>query len=632
MRCSFILALLLAFPADAMVLRYSFRAQDSSADPTAIIPTYYVATLTSELTGVSGARKGDIGFSKQSNVLYYHDGTAWQATGSGGSGGAAWGSITGTLSSQTDLSTALSGKAALSHTHVESDVTSLVSDLAGKAPTVHTHAQSDVTGLVAALAGKASSSHTHPGSDITSAVATASALAANPTDCSVGQYATTIDAGGNLTCATVAYGQLSGTPSIPSVPTGTGFWHITSGASDSASRLVSLTANTDVAANQGATTTVLHGNAAGQPSFGAVSLTTDVSGDLPFSSLAQSSAASKLLGRGSAAGAGDFQEIALGTNLTMSGTTLNGPIVPTDISAASYITRVAEANLSNETAMGALGTGLVLNTTTTGTPSIYAGATCSANQYANATSASGALTCAQVAYSQVTGTPTIPVDLSAEPFLTSAASANLSAERVLSNGTNTTVDTATAGQIKVNFSGSIAEASVANLTTDLAAKAPTARLLNTTAPVTGGGDLSADRTIAVSDFVASGASHARGTVPDPGASAGTTRFLREDATWAAPASGGANFVSATVDFGAYPGSANAVVTVTGATWVTASSLVTCAPTMFATADRVDGAEDAILEGLSIAVSARVAGTGFKVSAAPAMGSAIGKFLLSCTGV
>jgi hypothetical protein len=32
-------------------------------------------------------------------------------------------------------------------------------------------------------------------------------------------------------------------------------------------------------------------------------------------------------------------------------------------------------------------------------------------------------------------------------------------------------------------------------------------------------------------FVASGASHAPGAVPDPGAAAGTTHFLREDATW-----------------------------------------------------------------------------------------------------
>ncbi len=45
----------------------------------------------------------------------------------------------------------------------------------------------------------------------------------------------------------------------------------------------------------------------------------------------------------------------------------------------------------------------------------------------------------------------------------------------------------------------IAESQVTNLTTDLAAKAPTARLISTTAPLTGGGDLSADRTLAISD-------------------------------------------------------------------------------------------------------------------------------------
>lgn len=40
-------------------------------------------------------------------------------------------------------------------------------------------------------------------------------------------------------------------------------------------------------ANQGTTTTVLHGNAAGNPSWSAVSLTADVSGDLPFANIAQ---------------------------------------------------------------------------------------------------------------------------------------------------------------------------------------------------------------------------------------------------------------------------------------------------------------------------------------------------------
>ncbi len=36
-------------------------------------------------------------------------------------------------------------------------------------------------------------------------------------------------------------------------------------------------------------------------------------------------------------------------------------------------------------------------------------------------------------------------------------------------------------------------------------------------------------------FGASGAGHAAGAVPDPGSTAGTTRYLREDGTWAAPA-------------------------------------------------------------------------------------------------
>jgi hypothetical protein len=45
-------------------------------------------------------------------------------------------------------------------------------------------------------------------------------------------------------------------------------------------------------------------------------------------------------------------------------------------------------------------------------------------------------------------------------------------------------------------------------------------------------------TIAGKTFVASGASHAPGDVPDPGSSAGTTHYLREDATWAVPPVGG----------------------------------------------------------------------------------------------
>lgn len=40
--------------------------------------------------------------------------------------------------------------------------------------------------------------------------------------------------------------------------------------------------------------------------------------------------------------------------------------------------------------------------------------------------------------------------------------------------------------------------------------------------------------VTINDFGASGGSHSSGVVPDPGAAAGTSKFLREDATWTSP--------------------------------------------------------------------------------------------------
>jgi hypothetical protein len=162
-------------------------------------------------------------------------------------------------------------------------------------------------------------------------------------------------------------------------------------------------------------------------------------------------------------------------NASGTATCTAAPTIPADISGASYWTRVAEAGLSNETALGALATGILLNTTTTGAPTIYAGLSCpastyltdldssgngtcaqvttgqlsgtitdaqlannysgvgacAANQYANTLNDNAGPTCSQVAYAQVSGTPTIPTDISGASYITKVAEANLSNEFAL---------------------------------------------------------------------------------------------------------------------------------------------------------------------------------------------------------
>lgn len=69
---------------------------------------------------------------------------------------------------------------------------------------------------------------------------------------------------------------------------------------------------------------------------------------------------------------------------------------------------------------------------------------------------------------------------------------------------------------------------------------PSTRLVSTNAPLTGGGDLSADRTLDIDDFTGdSGAGGANGAVPAPAAGdAAAGKFLKANGTWAVPPAGG----------------------------------------------------------------------------------------------
>lgn len=104
-------------------------------------------------------------------------------------------------------------------------------------------------------------------------------------------------------------------------------------------------------------------------------------------------------------------------------------------------------------------------------------------------------------------------------YVTLATDATLTAERVLTAGAGISITDGGAGN-------------PVTIACTVSPGVPTSRLINTTAPLAGGGDLTADRTLSVATFGAG----ASGVVPASGG--GTSNFLRADGAWAVPAGGG----------------------------------------------------------------------------------------------
>ena len=95
--------------------------------------------------------------------------------------------------------------------------------------------------------------------------------------------------------------------------------------------------------------------------------------------------------------------------------------------------------------------------------------------------------------------------------------------------------------------------------------------------------------------------------------ANSTTFLRGDQTWATPpGSSSVNVGTTTINFGAFPGSSDASVTVTGQAGITAGSVVNAWIYPSATADHT--ADEHFVETIQVYAGNIVAGTGFTIYA------------------
>lgn len=123
---------------------------------------------------------------------------------------------------------------------------------------------------------------------------------------------------------------------------------------------------------------------------------------------------------------------------------------------SGYITKTADATLTNEFALGSLATGLLINTTTTGVPTIYAGATCT-NQVVRVLSASGAATCATITSAFVDSS-----------ILTSGGALGTPSSGTLTNATGLPISTGVSGLGTgvATFLGTPSSANLASALTD----------------------------------------------------------------------------------------------------------------------------------------------------------------------
>jgi hypothetical protein len=207
-----------------------------------------------------------------------------------------------------------------------------------RTPVAHTHDMADVTGLGLALDAKAAAAHSHALSDLeqsgaaTNDVATwngsawVPAAGAGVSDGDKGDI--TVSGGGatwtidNSVVTNAKLRDSAGISVLGRASNSTGpVADITSGTAVSILNYLPLIG--ELTFTPLSTSGVVRVDTFTGLSSGTVATNEIADNAVTYGKMQDLSAASRLLGRGSAAGAGDPEEITLGTNLSMSGTTLN---------------------------------------------------------------------------------------------------------------------------------------------------------------------------------------------------------------------------------------------------------------------------------------------------------------------
>lgn len=346
-----------------------------------------------------------------------------------------------------------------------------------------------------------------------------------------------------VTSGTTKYLREDSTWQVPpggSPPTGTGFPHITGGSQDAAARAVDVSTADVTGTLAAARFPALTGDVT--TTAGSVA-TTIGSGKVTNSMLAQASA----------------------NTIKGNNTGAVGTVVDMTTAQAKTLLAISNADVSG---LGTLATASSVSLTTqaTGTlqaaqaPALTGDVTTTAGSLAT-TIAAGAVTLAKQAnlaansiQGNNTGTPATPIALTAAQTKTLLAitNADVSGLGSLATASSVNLSTQATGTLQAaqepahtgdvtNTAGSLAMTIAASAVTNAKQANMAAGTVkgNNTGSAAAPIDLTSAQVAAMLPaFVASGASHAQGLVPDPGVTAGTTKFLREDSSWAVPSAGG----------------------------------------------------------------------------------------------